>query len=216
LTNANYYGVVINLAINWLSDTTIVHYASATSKYHSKRCTNVNSGMASSYRLMMAGVLALIIFGVAMALYGYQQAVYPVDSALGYLKRAQSAQTPEDLAGFVIKAKGELPESGNPVWVFPTAKTDLALVQRNLNDIVARANSIASMERYSTEYNSGMLDIHVSLGIIQQDMMDAMPYLYVSFTNIMLSAVWIAIILALFAIIRRGRARFREEEYRDQ
>ena len=38
--------------------------------------------MASSYRLMMAGVLALIIFGIAMALYGYQQAVYPVDSAL--------------------------------------------------------------------------------------------------------------------------------------
>ena len=61
-----------------------------------------------------------------------------------------------------------------------------------------------------------MLDIHVSLGFIQQDMIDAMPYLYVSFTNIMLSAVWIAIILALFAIIRRGRARFREEEYRDQ
>jgi TRAP-type C4-dicarboxylate transport system permease small subunit len=165
---------------------------------------------------MMAGVLALIIFGVMMALYGYQQAVYPVDSALGYLKRAQSAQTPEDLASFVTKAKNELPESGNPVWVFPTAKTDLALIQRNLNDIVARANSIASMEPFSTEYNSGMLDIHVSLDFIQQDMIDAMPYLYVSFTNIMLSAVWIAIILALFAIIRRGRARFREEEYRDQ
>jgi hypothetical protein len=172
--------------------------------------------MASSYRLMMAGVLALIIFGVAMALYGYQQAVYPIDSALGYLKRAQSAQTPEDLTNFVIEAKRELPESGNPVWAFPTARTDFALIQRNLDDIVARANSIASMELYSTEYNSGMLDIHVSLGIIQQDMIDAMPYLYVSFTNIMLSVVWIAVILALFAIIRRGRAKFREEEYEDQ
>jgi hypothetical protein len=32
----------------------------------------------------------------------------------------------------------------------------------------------------------------------------------------MLSAVWIAIIVALFAIIRRGRARFREEEYENQ
>jgi hypothetical protein len=172
--------------------------------------------MASSYRLMMAGVLALIIFGIAMALYGYQQAVYPVDSALGYLKRAQSAQTPQDLAGFVTKAKRELPESGNPVWAFPTAKTDFALTQRNLNEIVTRANSIASMEPYSTEYNSGMLDIHVSLEIIQQDLSDAMPYLYASFMNIMLSAVWIAIILALFAIIRKGRARFREQEYENR
>jgi len=172
--------------------------------------------MTSSYKLMMVGVLALMIFGIAMALYGYQQAVYPVDGALGYLKRAQAAQTPEDLASFVSKAKMELPESGNPVWVFPTAKTDLALIQENLNDIVARANSIASGEPHSSEYNSGMLDIHVSLETIQQDMIDAMPYFYVSFTNIMLSVVWIAIILALFAIIRRGRARFREEEYESQ
>jgi hypothetical protein len=72
------------------------------------------------------------------------------------------------------------------------------------------------MEPHSTEYNSGMLDIHVSLEIIQQDMIDAMPYLYVSFTNIMLSVVWIAIILVLFALIRRGRARFREQEYENQ
>ncbi len=164
----------------------------------------------------MAGVLALMIFGIAMALYGYQQAVYPVDSALGYLKRAQTAQTPEVLASFVSKAKMELPEVGNPVWVFPTAKTDLTLIQESLNDIVIRANSIASMEPYSAEYNSGMLDIHGSLEIIQQDMIDAMPYLYVSFTNIMLSVVWIAIILALFVLIRRGRARFREQEYENQ
>lgn len=164
----------------------------------------------------MAGVLALMIFGIAMALYGYQQAVYPVDSALGYLKRAQTAQTPEVLASFVSKAKMELPEVGNPVWVFPTAKTDLTLIQESLNDIVTRANSIASMGPYSAEYNSGMLDIHGSLEIIQQDMIDAMPYLYVSFTNIMLSVVWIAIILALFVLIRRGRARFREQEYENQ
>ena len=164
----------------------------------------------------MAGVLALMIFGIAMALYGYQQAVYPVDSALGYLKRAQTAQTPEVLASFVSKAKMELPEVGNPVWVFPTAKTDLTLIQESLNDIVTRANSIASMGPYSAEYNSGMLDIHGSLEIIQQDMIDAMPYLYVSFTNIMLNVVWIAIILALFVLIRRGRARFREQEYENQ
>ncbi|MDQ3717552.1 MAG: hypothetical protein M3311_00180 [Thermoproteota archaeon] len=172
--------------------------------------------MTLSYRLMMAGVLALMIFGIAMALYGYQQAVYPVDSALGYLKRAQTAQTPEALASFVSKAKMELPETGNPVWVFPTAKTDLTLVQENLNDIVTRANSIASMEPYSAEYNSGMLDIHGSLEIIQQDMIDAMPYFYVSFTNIILSIVWIVIIIALFVLIRRGRAKFREQEYENQ
>jgi preprotein translocase subunit SecG len=32
----------------------------------------------------------------------------------------------------------------------------------------------------------------------------------------MLSIVWIAIILVLFVLIRRGRARFREQEYENQ
>lgn len=167
--------------------------------------------MASSYRLMMVGVVTLMIFGVGMALYGYQQAIYPVDSALGYLTRAESAQTPEELANFVKAAKRELPDSGNPMWLFPTAKTDFALIQRNLDDMVARANSISSLEPYSTEYNTGMFDIHMSLKAMQEDLVDATPYLYVSFTNIMLSVVWIAIILALFVIMRRGRAKFREE-----
>ena len=167
--------------------------------------------MASSYRLMMVGVMALMAFGVGMALYGYQQAIYPVDSALGYLARAESAQTPEQVADFVRAAKRELPDSGNPVWSFPTAKTDFALIQRNLDDILARANSISSLEPYSTEYNTGLYDIHASLETMQEDLLDATPYLYVSFTNIMLSAVWIAVILAIFAIMRRGRAKFREE-----
>lgn len=171
----------------------------------------ISSYMASSYRLIMAGVMALMAFGVGMALYGYQQAIYPIDSALGYLARAESAQTPEELADFVRAAKREMPESGNPVWSFPTARTDFALIQRNLDDILARANSISSLEPYSTEYNTGMYDMHASLEDIQEDLVEATPYLYVSFTNIMLSAVWIAIILALFAIMRRGRAKFRQE-----
>jgi hypothetical protein len=167
--------------------------------------------MASSYRLIMAGVLALITFGVGMALYGYQQAIYPVDSANGYLARAEAAQTPEALADFVKDAQRVLPESGNPVWSFPTARTDFGLIQRTLDDIVARANSISSLELYSTEYNTGMYDMHASIEDIEKQLVDSTPYLYVSFTNIMLSAVWIAIILTLFAIMRRGRARFKQE-----
>jgi len=185
---------------------------SATSKYLQRVNTFC---MASSYRLIMVGVMALMVFGVGMALYGYQQAIYPVDSALGYLARAESAQTPEQLADFVRAAKRELPDSGNPVWSFPTAKTDFALIQRNLDDMLARANSISSLEPYSTEYNTGLYDIHASLRTMQENLVDATPYLYVSFTNIMLSAVWIAVILALFAIMRRGRAKF-QEEYENQ
>lgn len=167
--------------------------------------------MASSYKLMMALVAALIIVGVGIALYGYQQAIYPVDKANGYLARAESAQTPEELASFVRAAKRELPESGNPVWSFPTARTDFGLIHRTLDDMLARTNSISSLEPYSTEYNTGMQDMHATIKAIQEDLIEATPFLYVSINNIMFSAVWIAVILAIFAIMRRGRARFREE-----
>lgn len=167
--------------------------------------------MASSYRLMMGVVVVLIIFGVSMALYGYQQTIYPIDRANAYLNRAESAQTPEALAEYVREARAQLPESGNPMWLFPTARTDFGLIHRTLDDILARANSISTLEPYSTEYNTGMTDMHATLKAIQEDLLEATPYLYVSVNNMMFSAVWIAVILALFAIMRRGRAKFREE-----
>jgi cbb3-type cytochrome oxidase subunit 3 len=38
-----------------------------------------------------------------------------------------------------------------------------------------------------------------------------MPYLYVSSTNVMFSCIWIGVILFMFAVGRRGRAKYREE-----
>jgi hypothetical protein len=38
--------------------------------------------------------------------------------------------------------------------IFPTAKTDLSLIQGSLNDIVTRANSIATIEPHSTVLSS--------------------------------------------------------------
>lgn len=167
--------------------------------------------MASSYRLLLIGVLALIFFGAGMAYYGYETAIYPIDSALGYLARGETSQTSEDLSSYVLQAQKLLPENGNPVWSFPTARTDFTLIQGELGKIVSRANSLSSMDRYSAEYNTGMEDMHASLKAMQEDLLDAMPYMYVSFTNIMVSIVWIAIILGLFAVMRRGRAKFRQE-----
>jgi hypothetical protein len=167
--------------------------------------------MVASYKAMMAGVVALMVAGIAMASYGYQISIYPVDSGLGYLDRAESAQTPEELANYVIAAKRELPKSGNPVWAFPTPRTDFGLIQLELDRIVSRANSIANVEPHSSAYNTGMNDMHVTLDAIQESIIDALPYMYVSTTNMVMSVVWVAVILGLFAVMKRGRAKYREE-----
>ena len=46
---------------------------------------------------------------------------------------------------------------------------------------------------------------------MQVQLTEALPYVYVSSTNIVLGSVWIAVILGFFAILRKGRAKYREE-----
>lgn len=165
--------------------------------------------MASS-KLVMIGVFALLAFGVGIAYYGYQTSIYPIDRAIGNLARAQSAQTPEELFDYVTEAKRDLPKSGNPVWSFPTKKTDFGLMQQELGNIQSRANSISSLESHSSAYNTGMNDIRLSLKNITENVIETIPYIYVSTTNIAMSAVWIAVILGLFAIMKKGKAKYTE------
>ena len=164
------------------------------------------------YRLMLLGILGFIAFGAGMAYYGYQSAIYPVDKAIGYLSRAQTSQTPEILVNYIKPAKQLLPENGNPVWSFSTPRTDFGLIRNDLDAMISRANSISSMEPQSAAYNTGLEDIRVSIKILQTNLEDATPYLYVSFTNIILSVIWISVILIIFAIMKKGRAKFTEYE----
>lgn len=164
----------------------------------------------SAFKLATVGIVGLFVLAAALSYYGYASTVYPVDRALGSLARAESSQTPSELATFVLEAKKDLPDSGNPVWSFPTAKTDFGLIQLELDRVLSRANSIASLEPHSSAYSTGMNDVHVTLAAIQEDVIDAIPYMYVSTTNMAISAVWIAIILGLFAVMRRGKSRFQE------
>lgn len=172
--------------------------------------------MASSNKAMMAGVVAFLLIGAGLANYGYQTYIYPIDRALGNLSAAERAQTPEQLASYVIAAKRDLPQSGNPVWAFPTAKTDFGLIQLDLDNMVSRSNAIASVDPHSSAYSTGMNDMRFALDAMQKDIIEAIPYLYVSTTNMALSAAWVAVLFGIFAAMRRGKARYREQEYESQ
>ena len=166
--------------------------------------------MGSSYKVLAIGVVAFLMFGAGMAYYGYATAIYPLDRALGNLARAESSQSPVELADYVYAAKKDLPAQGNPVWSFPTHRTDFGLIQEELDRIMSRANSISSGEPNGSAYNTGMSDMHLSLDSIQENLIEAMPYMYVSTTNMAMSAVWIAVIMGIFAVMRRGRSQYRE------
>jgi cellulose synthase/poly-beta-1,6-N-acetylglucosamine synthase-like glycosyltransferase len=173
----------------------------------------IEKAMTPKYnKLMLFSVLGFLAFGVALAFYGYENTIYPMDKAVGYLSRAEAAQSPEAVADYIKPVKYLLPNEGNPVWIFPNPRTDFNAIQNELDAMLSRANSISSLELDSAAYNTGLADLRNSIKIIESNLIEATPYLYVSSINIVLSAIWIAIILFIFTIMKRGRAKFNEYE----
>jgi cellulose synthase/poly-beta-1,6-N-acetylglucosamine synthase-like glycosyltransferase len=171
-----------------------------------------NKMTVTCYRLILVGILGFLAFGAGMAYFGYQSTIYPMERAMGYLSRAQIAQTPEMVADYIRPVKLLLPEQGNPVWSFSTPSTDFRLIQNDLDAMLSRANSISSLEPHTAAYNTGLEDIHGSIKTLETNLEEATPYLYVSFTNVLLSVIWIAVIMFIFTLMKKGRAKFKEYE----
>ena len=183
-----------------------------TRKTRSSSQNDLSNNSTRYHNLVLVGILAFIAFGAGIAYYGYQQTIYPIDEATGYLSRVETSQTAEMLVSQIQHVQQLLPKYGNPVWSFSTARTDMGLIQNDLSDMVSRANSVSSEGPNSSAYNAALQDIHASIKILQTNLQDAIPYIYVSFTNIILSIIWIAIIVFIFAIMNKRRPKITEYE----
>jgi cellulose synthase/poly-beta-1,6-N-acetylglucosamine synthase-like glycosyltransferase len=156
------------------------------------------------------GFLTLLASGAIGAIYGYQNSIYPLDKATGYLSRAQSAQTPQLVLFYLKEAKEFIPANGNPVWTFPNPRTDFELIFLEINAMQERALTISRLEPHSAAYNTALVDLHSSIRIIEMNLMEAQPYIYGSLTNILFTSIWIGLILLAYSLIRRNRRKLRE------
>jgi cellulose synthase/poly-beta-1,6-N-acetylglucosamine synthase-like glycosyltransferase len=162
---------------------------------------------AAGQKVLLPGVLAFLIIGAAVAYYGYYVSIYPLQEASGLLARAQSAQTPQQLEEYVRLARLSVPAEGNPVWLFPTVRTDFAVLQAQMDGILARAASISLSEPHNEEYNTAMMDMHAASLALQENLHEAVPYIYVSPINIAMGSAWVAVIMAVFAAMRHAKTR---------
>jgi hypothetical protein len=163
-------------------------------------------------RLLTIGTLGFLCLGCVIVYFGYQITIYPLDKAMGYLSRAESAQTPNMIADYLRPVKLLIPNGGNPVWSFPSPRTDFGLIQNDLEAMLLRTNSISLVEPNSAAYNTGLEDLHSSIKTIESNLEEATPYVYVSLTNILLSGLWIGVIVLIFAAMRRSRSKLKEYE----
>jgi len=158
-----------------------------------------------TYKIATAGIIAVIIFGAYMALTGYESDVYPLDLAIGNLDRIMTSSSPNSIITDINSIKEHLPVTGNPVWIFPTDTTNFARIQADLDVMVLSAEKIQTVPKDSAAFHTGMMDIHDRSMVIQENLQDAVPYMYVSVSNIIFSIAWIAVIIVIFAVLKKKK-----------
>ncbi|NWK02043.1 glycosyltransferase [Marine Group I thaumarchaeote] len=157
------------------------------------------------HKLAVAGIVAIICFGAYLAYTGYQNDVYPMDLSIGLFDRIMASSEPQTIMTDINAIKEYLPAVGNPVWIFPTDTTNFTRIQADLSVMLASAEKISVVPRDSSAFHTGMMDVSDRAKIIQKQIMDIVPYMYASVSNILFASIWIAVIIGIFAILKRKK-----------
>ena len=178
------------------------------------------------YKLAMIGLLGIILFGGSMAISGYNNDIYPLDRIRGNLDGVISSSDPDVIRDHLVAIQTDLdlvmvnlPEtidangkviSKNPVWMFGTESTNFIRIQNNIDTMITSVNEISSIPKDNPAYHTGMLDINDRALLLKINVMDATPYMYVSPENMMMSAIWVAAIIGIFAGLKRKKEQLKK------
>lgn len=125
--------------------------------------------MKAQMGLVLLGVIGILGF-LAFTGYVSGDTFNPYQNALGYLARAETSQTPQEVIEHVISAKSELSRVGHVSW-WSTDKETFDSIQVQLHSIIIRAENISSTELGNELFNSEMLEIHSQLRSIQESLL---------------------------------------------
>ena len=180
------------------------------------------------YKLSMIGILGIILFGGYMAISGYNSDIYPLDRIRGNLDGIISSSDPKMIRDHLVAIQEDLgvvmvnlPEtwdsdgkviSKNPVWIFGTESTNFLRIQNNIDTMFTGVNEISGISKDNSAYHTGMLDIKERASLLKTNIMDATPYMYVSPANMMLSGIWIAAIIGIFAALKRKKEQLNKTD----
>jgi len=165
------------------------------------------------YKLALGGIFTIIVIGGYMAFVGYSTDVYPLDMSVGLLDRTMASSDPQSILTDLKAIKVHLPVDGNPVWIFPTDTTNFTRIQTDLNIMIISAEKIAAVPTDSAAFHTGITDIRERAQVLQENLADAIPYMYVSFSNIIFSSIWIAALLVIFAVLNRKKQQMKEYDF---
>jgi cellulose synthase/poly-beta-1,6-N-acetylglucosamine synthase-like glycosyltransferase len=172
-----------------------------------------------AYRAAMISIVIIIITGAFLAFQGYHTDIYPVDMVRGHLSGIMGSSDPEtirvhltEIEGHIASVMGNLPANHNPVWLFPNPTTDFSRISGDLAVMQETLLVAESMPQDSTAYYVAMMDISSRALTIQKNLVEATPYMYVNLSNVMFATIWVAAILAIFAVLKKRRDKLTQFE----
>ena len=165
-----------------------------------------------AYKAAMISIVVIITVGAFMAFQGYHTDIYPVDLVRGHLNGIMGSSDPaairvhlDAINVHMVDVADKLPDHGNPVWIFPTPTTDFSRIDDDLANMEATLLVAESMPKDSTAYYVAMMDVSSRAATLQKNLIEATPYMYVNLSNMIFATIWVAAILAIFAVLKKRR-----------
>ncbi|MDH3277503.1 MAG: glycosyltransferase [Nitrosopumilus sp.] len=188
---------------------------------HPRSLTKEEKMANKIYTLSMVGIFAIILFGGFMAIYGYSVDIYPLDRIRGHMDSIVGSSDTVAIQSHLNEIKKDLAivmenlettdlnndgvVEKNPVWIFPTESTNFLRIEKAVDSMIVTNEKISVVPKDSSAFHTGILDINAQAKILKENIMDATPYMYVSVSNIVFSTMWIAVIIGIFAILKRKK-----------
>jgi predicted secreted protein with PEFG-CTERM motif len=202
----------------------------AKSRLTSNNVTLNNGGKITMsnniYKLAMVGIVAIIVFGGYMAISGYNTDIYPLDRIRGNLDGITSSSDPNVIRDHLVAIQTDLdvvmvniPDTvdangkliaKNPVWIFSTESTNFLRIQNNIDTMITSVNYISSISKDNSAYHTGMLDLNDRSLMLELNIVDATPYMYVSPENMMMSVVWVAVVIGIIILLKRKKEQLQK------
>jgi len=142
---------------------------------------------------------------VVLAFEEYGSTIYPLDQSRGILVRIQATSDPQAISDDIKTVQQLLPKSGNPVWIFPTEDTDFGMMQQDLSTMSSTVEKISTTSPDTAAFHTGMLNVHSQAIALVFNLLDATPYMYVSVSNMLFGSIWVAVIIGIFALLKKKK-----------
>lgn len=166
----------------------------------------------STQRLTSVLLLLFVVVGAVAVYNHYFQSYYAVDSAKAFLSRAESAPTPDQMADAIQRSRELIPKTGNPVWWFPTTRTDFALIHRDLDGLIDLARLLGTLPREQEAYQTGMETLRGKIRTLGEQLGEAAGYYFLSPLSVVLGALWLLGVAAVLYLRSKQHIEVREEE----